>query len=107
MKKQLLTLAFIALSAIFSNSQAQVQRQQHRTWVMEFNRKQPNVKIIKFYDDEQKLIYSETLYGQLDISRRKVQKKLNTVLDALIKGLDTTKNSNILLSVLNSHMQLE
>lgn len=104
------------LAAIFTLSYfvapAQEQKQtgpkwvsQKGYWVVEGNVKTPLNNTIRFYDNNDELIYTEKLDGvKLNVSKRKVRMKLKQVLETAIlaktskeeKALETALVKNIL-----------
>jgi hypothetical protein len=104
MKKQILTLALIAFTAISFTANAKPKLNPNRHWVMEYTKKQQNVKIVKFYDDNEHLIGTHTFYENLDANCKKVQRKLNYVLNILIEGIEATRKHNLMLQALNKQV---
>ncbi len=95
MKKTLLTFALITVS--FLSTQAQtVEPSTQATWVVESNESTPKVQTINFYNDQHQLMYSETINKRLNISKRKVQKTLNSLLANLLKAEPGSYNKNVL-----------
>lgn len=55
----------------------------HGYWVTEYNIHTPSVQTVKFYNVDNRLIYEETINCKLKISKPKVQKALNRVVEDL------------------------
>ena len=61
-------------------------------WVVESNIEKPNDHIIRFYTNDNVLVYKETLIGvKLNIERRKVKMKLKKALDETIVAWESKK----------------
>lgn len=95
MKKTLLTFALITVSFLRTRAQT-VDTPTQATWVVESNESTPRVQTINFYNNEHQLIYSETINKRLNISKRKVQKTLNSLLTNLINAEPGSYNKNVL-----------
>lgn len=60
-------------------------------WVVEQNNDQPRHNIIRFYNDQDELVYTEALDGiVLDVHRKKVKMKLKKLLEDIL--INWTKN---------------
>jgi hypothetical protein len=60
-------------------------------WVVESNIKTPENSIVRFYNNEQKLIYTENVTGTvLNTKKRSTLKKLKRALDKVINDWETT-----------------
>ena len=72
-------------AAIATTVSAQKKSQEYKgTWVVESTVKTPKEQTIKYYDVSMKLIYEEKVEGKkLNISRQRIQKKLNSRLNEL------------------------
>lgn len=67
-------------------------------WVIESNVKSPKISVVKFYNDQQELIYQETISGKrMNIKRTKIKKGLDQALAQLIDS-PVTKNTTLLAS---------
>jgi len=95
MKKIFLTLSLITIAFLTVNAQT-TESVKQATWVIEQEADQPKVQTVKFYDDNLQLIYQETVNARLNISKKKVQKALNAILDSLISQQDFRQNKNVL-----------
>lgn len=99
MKKIVLTLTLIAAAFLTSHAQNVVTVKQ-ATWVVESQTENPKLQTVNFYDNNLKLIYSETVNAKLNISRKKVQKALNQLLNNLINQQGYRDNKNLLTASL-------
>jgi len=53
-------------------------------WVLKSNRNTPTEHIVRFYDNEGKLMHSSNIYGaRLNPSKRRVKMKLKNLLEAI------------------------
>ncbi|GAB4011801.1 hypothetical protein GCM10028808_26270 [Spirosoma migulaei] len=81
-----LRLAFIALVFTTSSFAAQAQTTKEQPvakdgfWVVETAPKSDQ-SIVRFYTNEQKLIYEETVARKLNLARRQTKQQLNVALD--------------------------
>jgi hypothetical protein len=98
MKKTVLTLAIIMMAV--AGSIAQTKKVSNSSWVVESNPQNKGVKIVRFYDDNSRLIYSETVKGRLNINRKKIQVKLNNMLEQLVANGNPKRDSNMFASSL-------
>jgi len=97
MKKIILTLAILCAAA--ADSIASAQTDTTGTWVVESNLHTPGTQTVKFYDNKNKLIYSETINARLNVSKKKVQQKLNGILELLTaNGKPVNENNMLALS---------
>lgn len=81
MKKLIITIAIVSLAAIYGK--AQNRQVSHGYWVTEYNIHTPGIQTVKFYNMDNRLIYEETINRKLKISKPKVQKALNQVVEDL------------------------
>ncbi len=95
MKKTLLTLTLITVGFITSYAQSNAFNHQ-ATWVIETENELAKKQTVKFYDDNAQLIYAETINAKLNISKKKVQKALNRILDSLLTQQSYRNNKNVL-----------
>lgn len=64
-------------------------------WVAESNTKQPLEHIIRFYNNDDVLVYQEKLSGvKLKLERRKVRMKLKAVLETAVTAWQQQKSGN-------------
>ena len=99
MKKIILTLSLITVSFLTINAQT-VEPIKQATWVVESQSENAKMQTVNFYDNSHQLIYSETINTRLNISRRKVQKALNQILENLISQQGYRDNKNLLTASL-------
>lgn len=61
-------------------------------WVIENNIKTPRQSVVYFYTPENQLVYKETVIGRkLNVSRRRICKRLNAVLEQSILAWKNNK----------------
>ncbi|QEC75823.1 hypothetical protein [Mucilaginibacter ginsenosidivorax] len=94
MKKTVLTLAIIWMAA--TGSIAQTKTSNTATWVVESNLNHPGIQTVRFYDSDKHLIYTETIKARINVSNKKVQRKLNSMLDILMTTGKPVNDSNLL-----------
>lgn len=80
--KTIMIIALILISTVCSQAQNKV-KADSGFWVVESNISKPKVQIIRFYSDDQKLLYEETINTKLNLKREKVQLVLNQILNKL------------------------
>jgi hypothetical protein len=95
MKKIFLTLTLITVSLLTSHAQSHATINQP-TWVIESQGERPKTNTVKFYDSDAQLIYAETINARLNVSKKKVQKALNRILDSLVTQQNYRNNKNVL-----------
>lgn len=98
MKTMMLT-ALILISAVCSQAQKKVAA--HGFWVVESNVNQPKVQTIRFYTDDAKLIYEETINAKLNLKREKIQLALNELSNKLTEGKDNLENKKLIAVAFN------
>lgn len=81
MKKLIITIAIVSLTATYSK--AQNTHVSHGYWVTEYNIHTPGIQTVKFYNLDNRLIYEETINRKLKISKPRIQKVLNQVVEEL------------------------
>src|SRR5512138_20255 len=99
MKSQLRLIAVLLFLFILNFSFAQNGRSKaprwvpnEGSWVVEQNENQPRHNIIRFYNEQHELIYTETLDGiSLDVQRKKVKMKLKKLLENRIVSWSMNK----------------
>jgi hypothetical protein len=63
-------------------------------WVVESNKKAPLEHIIRFYTNDDQLVYTEKLEGvRLNVDRKKVKMKLKSVLEASLVSWERNKKA--------------
>jgi hypothetical protein len=101
MKKIILTLAIIGIvglsAATAQPNNTQPNNNYTGTWVVESNLHKPGIQTVRFYDNNNRLIYSETINGHLNVSKKKVQQKLNNILELLATQNKPAKDSDMLV----------
>ncbi|MDN3584039.1 hypothetical protein [Mucilaginibacter flavus] len=95
MKTTILTLVIICLATLSSIAQSK----HTGTWVVESNLYQRGIQTVNFYDGNNQLIYSETVKAHLNLSKKKVQQKLNNVLETLVAGGKPVNDSNMIVAL--------
>lgn len=93
MKKIISTLSLVISTFLYSYAQNVNNR---ATWVIESQSEHPKTQTVHFYDDNLKLVYSETINARLNINKKKVQKALNLILDSLLTQQNYRSNKNVL-----------
>jgi hypothetical protein len=96
MKKSILTLSLILTAFLSGYAQNNNNTNQQATWVIESEGNRAKTQTVKFYDDNAQLIYAETINARLNISKKKVQKALNQILDSLLNEHSYGNNKNVL-----------
>lgn len=87
--------------AMSFTSQAQEKLANFPNWVVESNIKTPRNSTIKFYNEKQELIYQETITGKkINISNKRVQKGLNSILKQLVAKPSPLPSSNLIMASL-------
>jgi hypothetical protein len=99
MKNLILAIAFIVVSFTYSQAKDQTVNPEG-FWVVESNVKSTCVNTIKFYDDNHKLLYQETVYEKVNVKSKKVQKILNQLLAVLVNEKPAQQDVSLLASVL-------
>lgn len=100
MKKLIITICILAFAA------AAVQAQNKVThtpgfWVIEHNANLPRVQTVRFYNDNNKLMYEETVYSKLNIKKKKTRLALDQILDRLNERTAYIENKNLVMLSLN------
>ena len=98
MKTMMLT-ALILISAVCSQAQTKVPT--HGFWVVESNINQPRVQTIRFYSDDKKLVYEETINAKLNLKREKVQLALNQLCNKLQENKEYLDNKKLIALAFN------
>lgn len=78
-----------------------VQRADFANWVIESNVKTPKKSVVKFYNQQQELIYQEEIKNKrLNVRRTKLRNKLNQVLAQLVaKNAQITEGNLVAISL--------
>lgn len=96
MKTAIITLAITVMIATGGFAQTKLVR--NGCWVVEGNISQPKLHTVKFYGDSNRLLYTETVKGRLNIDKKKVRERLDKVLDILLAKNSDMQNSGVLAS---------
>ena len=81
--------AMIFLSLLSTGARAQRWLSARGFWVVESNIHTPEESTIYFYNNDKQLVYKEHIRGKLlDLSRRKVRKRLERVLDQAVTAYE-------------------
>ncbi|MBS7564279.1 hypothetical protein KHS38_07665 [Mucilaginibacter sp. Bleaf8] len=91
MKKAVFTLTFLVAALLSSQAQT---LSNHACWVVESNR-HAKAQTVKFYDENQQLVYEEMVSIKLNISKKKVQQALNMILTNLLNKDGFMANKNV------------
>lgn len=91
MKKIIFTLAFVVAACVSSYAQTQ---NTPACWVIEGS-KNSNLQTIKFYNENQQLVYEEIISTKLNINKKKTQQALNMILANLLNKDGYVANKNI------------
>ncbi|MBB6127979.1 hypothetical protein [Mucilaginibacter lappiensis] len=97
--KTIMLTALILISAVCS--QAQTKTPGYGFWVVESNPSQPKVQTIRFYTDDSKLIYEETINARLNLKREKTKLALNQLSSKLNEGKDNPENKRLIALAFN------
>ncbi len=103
-----LVISLLSLISIVSFAQFRPSQQERRAkfpawvsdkgyWVVESNINSPLDHIIRFYNNDNELLYKETLTGiKLNPEKRKVKMKLKKILESTVLAWDKKKDGLIL-----------
>lgn len=95
MKKMILVLAVTVIA--FTNSIAQSKADSTRGyWVIESNVKTPRLNTVKFYNDDNALVYQETVNSKIKFKDKKVQKALNKILAVMLNQRSYTADQELI-----------
>ena len=97
--KIIILTALILISAVCS--QAQTKTPERGFWVVESNVNQPKLQTIRFYTDDAKLIYEETINAKLNLKREKIRLALNQLSNKLNEGKDSPENKKLIALAFN------
>ena len=97
--KTIMLTALILISAVCSQAQTKVPA--NGFWVVESNANQPKVQTIRFYTDDAKLIYEETINAKLNLKREKVQLALTQLANKLNESKDSPENKKLIAVAFN------
>ena len=96
MKKLIITVCILAFAAAAVQAQNKIANVLG-FWVVEHNINLPRVQTIKFYNDNNKLIYEETVYSKLNIKKKKTRLALDQVLDRLNERTAYVESKNLVM----------
>jgi hypothetical protein len=100
MKKLIITICILAFAAAAGQAQNKI-ADVRGFWVIEHNVNLPRVQTIKFYNDNNKLIYEETVYSKLNIKKQKTRLALDQILDRLNERPAYVESKNLVTLSLN------
>jgi len=100
MKKLIITIYILVFAAAAVQAQNKATNI-HGFWVVEHNLNLPRVQTVKFYNDNNKLIYEETVYSKLNIKKKKTRLALDQILDRLNERTVYIENKNLVMLSLN------
>ena len=98
--KTIMLTALILISAVCSQAQIKAPAN-HGFWVVESNINQPKVQTIRFYTDDAKLIYEETINAKLNLKREKTKLALNELSNKLNENRDYPENKKLIALAFN------
>ena len=98
--KTIMLTALILISAVCSQAQIKTPAT-HGFWVVESNANQPKVQTIRFYTDDAKLIYEETINAKLNLKREKTKLALNQLSNKLNESRDNPENKKLIALAFN------
>jgi hypothetical protein len=98
--KTIITTALILLCTVCSQAQINAPVS-HGFWVVESNKNQPRVQIIRFYSDDSKLLYEETINTKLNLKHEKVRLALNQLTNKLCENRDDSNNKKLIALAFN------
>ncbi|SDP97665.1 hypothetical protein SAMN05428975_4463 [Mucilaginibacter sp. OK268] len=98
--KTIMLTALILISAVCSQAQIKTPAT-HGFWVVESNANQPKIQIIRFYTDDAKLIYEETINAKLNLKREKTKLALNELSNKLNENRDNPENKKLIAMAFN------
>lgn len=98
--KTIITTVLILMCAVCSQAQQKMPATSG-FWVVESNENQPRVQIVRFYSDESKLLYEETINTKLNLKREKVRLALNQLTHKLCENRDDSNNKKLIALAFN------
>jgi hypothetical protein len=98
--KTIMITALILISAICSQAQNKVPAS-HGFWVVESNINKPKVQTVRFYSDDSKLLYEETVNTKLNLKREKVQLALNQISNKLYENKQYMESKKLIALAFN------
>jgi len=100
MKKFIITAIIVAVSTVCSQAQ-QTKHLTHGYWVAESNKHTPKVQTIRFYNDDAKLVYEETVTRPVNIKRKKVQMMLNDICENFYQQKQAIEGNKLVTAAFN------
>lgn len=95
MKKMILVLAVTVMA--LTNSIAQSKADSTRGyWVIESNVKTSKLNTVKFYSEDNALIYQETVNSRIKYKDKKVQRALNKILAVMLNQRSYTADQELI-----------
>jgi predicted phosphohydrolase len=82
MKNFIITALIVAATTMGSYAQ-KTKTINHGFWVAESNKNNPKEQTIRFYNDEEKLVYEEIISSKLDVHKKKNQEALTELCNKL------------------------
>jgi hypothetical protein len=98
--KTIIITALILISAVCCQAQNKVAAN-NGFWVVESNISQPKVQTIRFYSDDAKLLYTETINTKLNLKREKVKLALNQLCNKLQENKEYLDNKKLIALAFN------
>jgi hypothetical protein len=93
--KTIIAIVLILICSVSSQAQDKAQANSG-FWVVESNKNQPSVQIIRFYSDDSKLIYEETINTKLNLKREKIRVALNQLANKFCENKDDSNNRKLI-----------
>jgi len=94
MKRLFIIMAIVSITALYGK--AQNVNVSHGYWVTEYNIHKPKIQTVRFYNNDNQLIYEETINRKLKISKPEVQKALNEVLENIYAQQELVHRKDLL-----------
>jgi hypothetical protein len=98
--KTIMITALILISAICGQAQNKIPAS-HGFWVVESNINKPKVQTVRFYSDDSKLLYEETVNTKLNLKREKVQLALNQISNKLYENKQYMESKKLIALAFN------
>ena len=98
--KTIMITALILISAVCCQAQNKVTAG-NGFWVVESNINEPKVQTIRFYSEDAKLLYTETINTKLNLKREKVKLALNELCNKLQENNDYLDNKKLIALAFN------
>ncbi|MEN0054077.1 MAG: hypothetical protein AAGC65_10425 [Mucilaginibacter sp.] len=98
--KTIMITALILISAVCCQAQNKLAAGKG-FWVVESNINEPKVQTIRFYSDDAKLLYTETINAKLNLKHDKVKLALNQLCNKLQENKDYLDNKKLIALAFN------